>query len=341
VCLALAAAAATVVAIGEAAAAPRPTEVCRIQGQELVESSGLVVDSGSWVSTNDSGDSARLFVLDPATCAVLREVIWSDAEPDDVEALAPGPVAGQIWVGDIGDNNADRDAIALTLVDLADGSVLRQRTLRYPEGARDAEALAAVPGSGQLVVISKEVLGGTAYVVPDSDEELVPQGAVTGLADDAAFLSADRLVVRTYTEAILYSWPELTELDRMALPEQEQGEALAVSDGEGSRGAGSDGESAALLVTSEGLEQPVWRVPLPPSWAATAAPANPATTDPATADPATADASESAQPTAEDQAQQLDRALAEERERRGRRMLVTGVLALIGIVVLLRALRPR
>ena len=34
---------------------------------EIVESSGLVVDDGLLVTTNDSGDCGRVFTVDPAT----------------------------------------------------------------------------------------------------------------------------------------------------------------------------------------------------------------------------------------------------------------------------------
>ena len=34
------------------------------------------------------------------------------AEPEDIEALAPGD-DGTVWVGDIGDNTADRDTISV------------------------------------------------------------------------------------------------------------------------------------------------------------------------------------------------------------------------------------
>jgi hypothetical protein len=215
-------------------------KVCRIDAPELVESSALVETAEGWVSTNDSGDSARLFLLDPSTCAELGQVDWK-GEPDDVEALADAG-QGRIWVGDVGDNEAEREGVELTLVSLADGSVLQRRTLRYPDGPRDAEALAAHPVTGEVIVISKSVFGGTVFLVPAAGDRLIELGLVTGLATDAAFWGPERLVVRTYSEAVGYSWPDLTELGRLKLPGQEQGEGMAVS-------------GDTLLLTSEGTSR--------------------------------------------------------------------------------------
>jgi len=61
-------------------------EVTRFEDPEIVESSGLAVDDGLLVTTNDSGDSGRVFTVDPATGETVGVTQWS-AEPVDVEAL--------------------------------------------------------------------------------------------------------------------------------------------------------------------------------------------------------------------------------------------------------------
>lgn len=299
-------------------------KLCRIDAPELVESSALVETAEGWVSTNDSGDSARLFLLDPSTCAELGQVDWK-GEPDDVEALADAG-RGRIWVGDVGDNEAEREEVELTLVSLADGSVLQRRTLRYPDGPQDAEAMATHPVTGEVVVISKSVFGGTVFLVPGEGDRLIEVGLVTGLVTDAAFWGPERLVVRTYSEAVCYSWPDLTELGRLKLPGQEQGEGMAVS-------------GDTLLLTSEGIDQPVWRVSIPRAWG-TADGADPSaaagTGQAPPEDSQRGDATQRSSP----ESTQTD-PLAEERARRGRRMLITGAIAGVGLLLLLRSLRPR
>ncbi len=122
------------------------TEVTRFADPQIVESSGLVALEDTFVTTNDSGDSGRLFVVDKTSGKTVDVVEWSD-EPEDVEALAPGP-DNSIWVGDIGDNGADRNDVTVSLVDLAGSAATRTYAVRYPDGPADAEALLSHPITG-------------------------------------------------------------------------------------------------------------------------------------------------------------------------------------------------
>ena len=102
-------------------------EVFRFSDPDIVESSGLVFvpdrRGGLAVTTNDSGDSGRVFAVDVQTGSTVGVTSWA-SDPVDVEALAPaGP--GQVWVGDIGDNRAVRESVEV---------------LRVPFGRRDVAA---------------------------------------------------------------------------------------------------------------------------------------------------------------------------------------------------------
>jgi hypothetical protein len=235
-------------------------EVTRFQDPEIVESSGLVVVDGMLVTTNDSGDSGRLFSVDPETGETVAVTHWSD-DPVDVEALAPTG-DGAVWVGDIGDNGAEREdvSVARVLVGRTDADVdAPTYRLVYPEGARDAESLVADPATGRLYVASKGIFGGILYAAPASLSATKPNrleevGPVLPIATDAAFFPDGRhLIVRNYTDAAVYSWPDLTEIGRFGLPDQQQGEGIAVA-GDGT-----------VFVSSEGLHAPVLRITLPPA----------------------------------------------------------------------------
>ncbi len=221
---------------------------------EIVESSGLVALGDRFVTVNDSGDSARIFVIDPRTGDTVDEVTWP-GEAVDVEALAPAGDSA-VWVGDIGDNTRARDSVSVRRVPL-DGSTGEGYELTYPDGARDAEALLAHPLTGRLVVISKIVFGGQVYAAPqelsaDQPNRLVALGDVTGIVTDAAFFPDGRhLIVRTYTQAVVYAWPSLESVGSFELPKQQQGEGIAVS------------AEDEVFVSSEGQRAPVLRVALP------------------------------------------------------------------------------
>ncbi|NYD43369.1 hypothetical protein [Nocardioides panaciterrulae] len=224
----------------------------------IVESSALVVVDGAFVTTNDSGDTGRVFTVDPATGRTTGVTRWS-ADPIDTEGLAPAG-HGAVWVGDIGDNTASRDTVQVARVPVGPG----ERTvhpqvydLAYPDGAHNAETLLRDPASGRLYVATKGVFGGELYAAPDRldptrTNRLRPVAPVLAIATDGAFFPDGRhLILRDYGRAVVYSFPGLVEVGSFTLPDQDQGEGIAVD------GAGR------VFVSSEGQAEPVLQVRLP------------------------------------------------------------------------------
>jgi hypothetical protein len=254
-------------AAGAPGAADRPA--FRFEDPEIVESSGLVVlpgggrDGGLVVTTNDSGDSGRVFTVDPATGATVGVTTWA-SEPEDVEALAPaGP--DHVWVADIGDNQHARDSVWVIRVPAGRGErdvVPRAYELVYPDGARDAEALVSHPVTGQLFLVTKGVFAGTVYAAPqrlraDRPNPLTEVAQAPGIVTDAAFLpGGGAVVMRTYSAAHLSAYPSWEAVGSWPLPDQDQGEGVAL-----------DGDE--LLVSTEGARSQVLRVGLPASAGAT------------------------------------------------------------------------
>ena len=224
---------------------------------EIVESSGLAVLDDLLVTTNDSGDTGRLFVVGRSgrTVGVTR---WSDS-PVDVEALAPG-AGNTVWVGDIGDNPSARESIEVSEVEVGRGErevTATSYSLVYPDGAHDAESLLRHPRTGRLYVATKTVFGAKLYEAPrelraDAPNRLRALGGVVPIATDGAFLpDGEHLVLRDYSQATVYSFPDLERLATFRLPSQQQGEGLAVT------------PDSTLLVSTEGQFSDVLRVPLP------------------------------------------------------------------------------
>lgn len=229
---------------------------------DIEESSGLVVDTSTgrqlFVTTNDSGDSGRLFVVDPESGQTVGVTTWSD-DPRDVEALAPaGP--GEVWVADIGDNDAVRDSVSVARVRLGVGEAsvepVAEHDLAYPAGARDAETLLVDP-DGRLLVVTKGLLGGEFLrserrLVDDAPNPLSAVGVALPIATDGAFFPDGRhLIVRSYGNAVLYAYPSLEAITSFDLPDQEQGEGLAID------------ESGEVFLSSEGQGAEVLRLRLP------------------------------------------------------------------------------
>ena len=249
-----------VLLVAAALAGSSGEEITRFADPQIVESSGLVVWGDTFLTVNDSGDTGRVFVVDGHTGRTVREVVWAPS-PSDVEALAPGD-DDAVWVADIGDNLESRDSVLLALVPL-DGSAASSYAVRYPGGPADAETLLRHPGNGQLFIVTKSVFGGRVLAVPTNigrdrptkQARLLQElGSVAGLATDGAFFPDGRhLIVRNYTRAFVYAFPTLDLVGAFDLPDQEQGEGLAV--------AGPD----SVYLSSEGVAAPIVRVPLPAS----------------------------------------------------------------------------
>jgi hypothetical protein len=183
-----------------------------VQASEVVEISGLAAgraNPGVLWAHNDSGDTARMIAF--TTDGEPRGVYTIEgAEAIDWEDMAIAPIREEatpalfdLFLGDIGDNAAVRTEIVIYRVReplIAAGAVDRviaseQRVvLRYPDGARDAETLLADPVTGDLFIVSKELITGNAGVYRASDAVL--------FADDGAMEKVGEIAKERLTSAV-------------------------------------------------------------------------------------------------------------------------------------------
>jgi hypothetical protein len=212
------------------AAPPRTPALCegrlrvRVAGRVAAagarELSGLVLSTLRrdvlW-SLNDSGNPAALIGF-TSSGRSFAEVAVTGAANFDWEDIAAGR-RGTLLVGDIGDNLAQRPSITVLKVpEPRAGAVTVAPTaryeLRYPDGARDAEALLFDRSNGSVVVVSKSFgPPGGIYVARRPSARGVTTlrraGAVrldAGEAVTAGDVSADghTIVLRTYDRA--FAW---------------------------------------------------------------------------------------------------------------------------------------
>ncbi|NGN92791.1 hypothetical protein G5C66_08590 [Nocardioides sp. KC13] len=220
----------------------------------ISEASALTpLGKGLYATTNDSGDSGRVFTVDSRgdTVGVTH---WA-ADPVDVEGLAPAG-GNHVWVGDIGDNNSVWDSIRIAKVRVGRGERTVSPTvyeLVYPDGPHNAESLLAHP-DGRVFVATKDWGGGRLYAVPrrldpDRPNRLKEVAPVIPMATDGAFFpDGKHVVVRGYYSATVYDWPSMDRVGSFRTPDQEQGEAIGVT------------PAGEVVVTSEGIRAEVIRV---------------------------------------------------------------------------------
>lgn len=140
-------------------------KVGTLDKDQVNESSGLEYSKtggGRLYHINDSGDKGRFYVSS-SKGENLKAVEVEGFKAKDVEAIGLGPCPSQgscLYLADIGDNNRKRKSIQVAIVNELQQwpkavKANKLLTLVYPDGARDAEALAVHP-NGDLYIISKE-----------------------------------------------------------------------------------------------------------------------------------------------------------------------------------------
>ena len=204
----------------------------KVDDARLDESSGVCLSKrfgGSLWTHNDSGDTARVFLIEPSG-TVRAEVPLQGAENRDWEDIACAK--GWVYCADIGDNEAKHPSLVVyrfkesdVQLDKADGKrhlcppvVCEKVTLTYPDGARDAETLLVRP-DGVLMIASKGFAGSTIYETPQpfkngASMTLRPIGQFVFPADDgwrgtlatSGDIAPDGKHVALITYKRLYQW---------------------------------------------------------------------------------------------------------------------------------------
>jgi len=260
-----------------AASGGKPVVVAHVSDPRIDEASALVVSSthpGVAWTVNDSGSGPDVYGISTRTGRTVAVLRMRDVDARDMEAMASGVDGGGhawLWVGDIGDNSAQRSSVVLRA--FREPTSVRSQTLavqslrlRYPDGPADAETLVWT-SDRRLLVVTKALLTARVYEVPPVAVAATlaghpPSGAVLvrslgtvqqTLATDGAPLPDGRVIVRGYESATVYGWSQgrLKSVGALPLPQQRQGESIAVE---------RDGRS--VLVGSEGVDQPLYRLPL-------------------------------------------------------------------------------
>lgn len=262
-------------------AAAAPSKVCTPTDERLAEVSGLVAVNNGYAAIADGGDELQVLTLN-AKCEVV-DTLSTGVDPFDPEDLGRAR-DGTLWVADIGDNERERDSVAVHEIALdSEQSVLHRMT--YPDGPHDAEAM-VVPPDRRPVIITKDPAGTAAVYVATA---ALPQGAgdaavplkkagtwtikptgtsggpigrIGQIVVTGAVLSTDgtRLAARTYTDAYEWTLSGGANADKVVaaltkskpvvtpMPDEPQGESIGYT---------LDGK--AFVTISEGGNAPLQR----------------------------------------------------------------------------------
>lgn len=243
--------------------------LCVLENENVTESSGIALSrilKGVYWTHNDSGDGPNLYAFD-SQGKDRGTFTLSGAQAIDWEDIASVILDGTpyLFVGDIGDNNRIRDTIDVYRVPepkpAAGKHVIddfETFTLSYPDGAHDCEALIVTPsGAIQLITKSPDGVAGVYQAkLPEKSAklelmkigELKIEGSVAGMRMvTAADMDVDgkRVVIRTYTQALLYNGSPTNwfTMQPTRIPVQFEGQSEAVC---------FDFDPSRIITTSEG-----------------------------------------------------------------------------------------
>jgi len=256
-------------------AAPVPTGkkpdrdvVSTIRDPRITESSGLVLSRNHddlAYTVNDSGNDPVVYAVRVSSGELVGTTSIGGGELDDTEALSIDNT-GTLWIADIGDNDAERDDIALyALPEPGPGAhsvTARRYPIAYDNGPRDAETLLINPRTNDKYLVSKKLSGGELFGIPGSlkaDEvnDLTEQvDNLPILATDGAFTPDGRYaVLRTLGAIQVYDAKSWDLVRSGPVPSQEQGETLAMEADGASVLIGSEGEDSELLRVALNVER--------------------------------------------------------------------------------------
>ncbi|MFF0816932.1 hypothetical protein ACFYVR_17510 [Rhodococcus sp. NPDC003318] len=184
--------------------ATAPSVHCTPTDPALEELSGLVWSGDGGFAIADRGSDDRLAVLD-SRCQIIRR-IEIGFPTSDVEDLVLGS-DGTVWLADTGDNDGDRESIALIGVNPSTGEQ-RLLPVTFADGAHDVEAFVLTATGAPVLVTKVDAAQATVYTTadgatvhtlsPETPTALVAAGTVATLGNDdevrpitGAALSAD------------------------------------------------------------------------------------------------------------------------------------------------------
>ncbi|HKX32441.1 MAG TPA: hypothetical protein VJ302_32445 [Blastocatellia bacterium] len=264
-----------------------PVQIGTITDSSLAEVSGLTPSrtaAGRWWVHNDSGDQARLYVID-SSGKRLGQYTVTGARNRDWEDLA-GFVADKgrpmLYLADSGNNQRKRDDLTLYRIqepDLSKGvrdgatEAAVAFPFRYPDGNFDAEALFVDPKNGRPYLVTKTFTppcGVYRFPWPLRPNVKVTLEKVTGEAVDrisklllvtgaATAPDGNHVAVRTYFGAFELARAKggafetifKSEPQSITLAPERQGEAISYA---------RDGRS--IVTTSEQVPAPIYKIDL-------------------------------------------------------------------------------
>jgi hypothetical protein len=240
--------------------------VSEIRDDRIKESSGLALsmkhDDLVYTMNDEGGAKAKVYAVKVSTGEVVGAADIGGLPIEDPESIAVDS-DGTLWLGDLGDNDHQRDDIAIyAFPEPGPGERTVSGADRYrvtlPGGPQDVEGLLVHPQTDRVYLVSKNEDGnGRIFELSDLQPGDTAQAKDIGEAPegvtDATFThSGQWAVLRTEDDLWLYDPRTWEAVGQAETPKLDQGESVTVERGD-----------QTVLLGSEGKNSPIVRAPLP------------------------------------------------------------------------------
>jgi hypothetical protein len=263
----------------------QPRELSKLKDDRVNESSGIAASiryKDMFWTHNDSGDSARIFLINKGgeTLAIVAIKGVAAIDWEDIASFKRGE-DGYILIADTGNNARLRQNGILYIIreplipmnpDNKEAPIIevepeRSLSFQFEDGPHDCEAVAIDPTESTIYLVNKERAECKVYSMPLPSKESKEPNIAKAIATlkmpyvTAMDISPDGLhsVILTYTDAYSFdrangeTWMQAfsREPHIIKAPPRKQGESICY---------GADGKS--LYLTSENTNQPFWEIPV-------------------------------------------------------------------------------
>jgi hypothetical protein len=255
--------------IPAAAVAADSEEISEIRDPRIEESSGLVIspEHEDLAYTINDGDDAIVYAIEISTGDVVGTTRVRGGGMEDTESIAIDG-KGRMWLADLGDNDRERgDAALYRFPEPGPGRhsvTARRYAVSYEGGPADIETLLVHPETGEKFLATRdEKSPGKLYSLPrmltrngDNRATDLDKSVPVDTSDGTFTPSGSQALIRTGEAVHVFDPETWSEVERLSVPEVENGESIAWEPNRESFLIGSEGENSPLIRVAYESEEP-------------------------------------------------------------------------------------